>query len=223
MTFEDFEKIISKPRINRYINACDSDKNKTIQLYMANLRLSQQLFGIISLFEVATRNAIDFHYQNRFGKNWLQNQCNIDGFLQVKGCETSRRKVLDVIFKLGANYTHDRTLSDMNFGFWKYLFGSKEFLAAGNTLLMVFPNRPNGQNHTNIFKQLDKINNLRNRIAHHEPICFQNSLISTDETENTYQTILTLFHWLNIDVRFLLNEIDYVNIELAIIKNLKII
>ena len=35
--------------------------------------------------------------------------------------------------------------------------------------------------------------------------------------------ILTLFHWLNIDVRFLLNELDYVNIELAIIKNLKII
>ncbi len=222
MTFEDFEKIISKPRIYRYNNACDSDKNKTVQLYMANLRLSQQLFGIISLFEVALRNAIDSHYQNRFGKNWLQNQCNISGFLQVKGCETSRRKVLDVIFKLGSNYTHDKTLSDMNFGFWKYLFGSKEFSAAGNTLLVVFPNRPSGQNHTNIFKELDKINKLRNRIAHHEPICFQGYLISTKETEEAYHIILTFFHWLNIDAHFLLSEIDFVNVELSIIKNLKI-
>ena len=213
---------MSKPRIYRYKNACKWNENEVIHLYMANLRLSQQLFGIISLFEVILRNRIDSHYKNRFEKNWLQNQCNLGGFFQVKGCETSRRKVLDVIFKLGANYTHDKTLSDMNFGFWKYQFGSKEFAAAGSTLLVIFPNLPRGHNNTSIFKQLDNINKMRNRIAHHEPLCFQGSLISIEETERIYLSILTLFQWLDIDISFLLDKIDFVNIELEIIKKVKV-
>ena len=46
-----------------------------------------------------------------------------------------------------------------------------------------------------IFNELDKVNSLRNRIAHHEPICFRlhASEIDTSYIVNEYQKIQTLF------------------------------
>lgn len=92
MTYANFEKIISTPRLYRYLVAAGGDKTKAIILYKANVRLSQQMFGIISFFEIALRNAIDSHYNTHFGHDWLQTQSNVGGFLCAKGCDASRLK-----------------------------------------------------------------------------------------------------------------------------------
>jgi hypothetical protein len=69
-------------------------------------------------------------------------------------------------------------VADLGFGFWRYMFAQHQFNATGRILLRVFPAKPTSTpaiqyNHTFIFNQLAQINNLRSRIAHHEPICFQ--------------------------------------------------
>ena len=51
MRYTDFEKIMSKPRMNRYLIACNNDTRKAMTLYRANLYLTQQMFTIISCFE----------------------------------------------------------------------------------------------------------------------------------------------------------------------------
>jgi hypothetical protein len=56
MRFQDFEKVMSRHRINRYLMACEGRSKKAMTLYRLNLRLSQEMFTIISCFEVALRN-----------------------------------------------------------------------------------------------------------------------------------------------------------------------
>ena len=67
-------------------------------------------------------------------------------------------------------------------------------------------------NNQYIYNELDAVNRLRNRIAHHEPICFlQNQeTISTAYLQNCYRRILTLFSWMDIDTKSLLYGLDHV-------------
>ena len=67
-------------------------------------------------------------------------------------------------------------------------------------------------NHTYIFNELAKINDLRNRIAHHEPICFLsiNAIIDTNYTRQRYNLILQLFTWMNINSGELLYGLDHI-------------
>ena len=70
----------------------------------------------------------------------------------------------------------------------------------------IFPNKPKStQSHkldnTYVFGELDYINKLRNRIAHHEPICFSKNPVSIDTQyiHNRYNRIMELFRWMGID------------------------
>jgi len=77
MKFSEFEAIMSSQRINRYVQACEGHTKKAITLYRLNLRLSQEMFTIVSCFEVALRNAIDQHILSIQGSNWLQNSVHM--------------------------------------------------------------------------------------------------------------------------------------------------
>ena len=71
MNFEDFKNIISEQRMNRYLLSVNGDTRKAQTLYRKNLKLSQEIFTIISCFEVALRNRIDVHYTHLYGTEWL--------------------------------------------------------------------------------------------------------------------------------------------------------
>ena len=218
-----FQETFSQPRFDRYLSANGKDPTKAVQLYRANLRLSQKMYTILSLFEVALRNSIDKHYSKKFGPDWLLTQVQPGGFFWQKGCETSRNNLWNTIGKLGNPFSNDRTVAAMNFGFWRYLFNSKEFAAGGSTLLQIFPNRPKGKNHIGFFDDLSYINFVRNRIAHHEPICFQSSAVSVASSfyaKTMYSLILGFFFWLDVPAKVLLAEVDYVNEEIALIDGL---
>jgi hypothetical protein len=108
------------------------------------------------------------------------------------------------------------------------MFSPVQYRVTGRTLLSIFPNKarstPQVQyNHSYIFNELDKINTLRNRIAHHEPICFllQQPIIDTGFILNEYQKIQTLFSWMGIDSQSLLYGLDHVKRVCDKIDNLK--
>lgn len=76
MKYEICEKTLSKARLNKYSQACEQDKSKAIWLYQCNMKLSQRFYGVIGLFEVMLRNAINEHYKQQFGdEDWIVNQC----------------------------------------------------------------------------------------------------------------------------------------------------
>jgi len=173
----DFEGIMSAPRMSRYVTACGGNTRKAMTLYRKNLQLSQELFTVISCFEIALRNAIDRHCLAVIGPDWLRNGAFPGGIFDNHNTRTTKNNILDVYKDLGTRYTHSKLVAELGFGFWRYMFAPHQFKSTGSTLLRIFPAKPTSTpniqyNNVYVFNQLKQINDIRNRIAHHEPICF---------------------------------------------------
>ena len=217
MKYSDFEHIMSATRMNRYLIASDNNSKKAMTLYRKNLHLSQELFTVISCFEIALRNAIDKQYTSQYGEHWLRNSSLDGGMFDSQNCRHAKEVITKTVTKLANRYTHTKLLAEMDFGFWRYLFAQPQFYAGKQTLLRIFPSKPTSTpniqyNQSFVFNQLEKINGLRNRIAHHEPVCFIDNqpVISTTYARQHYNLILQLFQWMNIDKLSLLYGLDHI-------------
>lgn len=219
MKFLDFQHILSSERLNRYLLACGNDTRKTMTLYRLNLNLSQEVFTLLSCFEVALRNAIDRQLTAQFGPDWLRDSIQPGGIFDIQSCRDSAKIIRKALNRLDRHgeYTHHKLLVEMEFGVWKYMFANPQYRATGQTLLNIFPNKPRSSsevqyNQAFMFNELDGVNILRNRIAHHEPICFarRQPKIATAYILNAYQTLHKLFMWMGIDSQALLYGLDHV-------------
>ena len=138
MKFTDFERVLSQERMARYLNACNGDSKKAMTLYRYNLRLSQEMFTIISCFEVALRNAIDKNLIEHLGEDWLRDTIMPNGIFHAnpKCAETTKiiQKSYNKLNQTNA-YTHSQLITEMKFGVWRYMFSQIQFQATGQTLL----------------------------------------------------------------------------------------
>jgi hypothetical protein len=219
MNFSDFETIVSHERLNRYLIACNGDKKKALTLYRYNLQLSEALYSIVNSFEVALRNAIDKNLISNLGSDWLRNAVCEDGIFTIPVLHKTHKIISKAYLNLYHNskYTHSKLVAEMDFGIWKYMFSPVQYRQIGRNLLSIFPNKPRSSremqyNQSYIFNEIDKINSLRNRIAHHEPICFitGTNIYSTKYALNVYNKILCLLEWMDIDSAKYLYGIDHV-------------
>lgn len=221
MRFSDFEIVMSPKRMRRYLQACAGDKRKAQTLYRLNLRLSQEMFTVICCYEVALRNAIDRIMCAALGMDWLRDAIMPGGIFDSPQL-TSTNRILKKAYGELINmrkYSNSKMLSAMEFGVWKYMFSATQYRATGKRLLGAFPNKPKSSvliqyNNQYIFNELDAVNRLRNRIAHHEPVCFlqDSETISTAHLRDCYVRIMTLFSWMGIDAKSLLYGLDHVRV-----------
>jgi hypothetical protein len=219
MRYADFEDIVSKERMRSYLISCPNDTRKAMTLYRYNILLSQEIIIVIGCFEIALRNAIDREMKSRLGNDWLKDSVDPYGiFNHKKTQETFKaiRKEYDRLSSKGI-YSHSKLLSSLSFGIWKYMFGNPQYKATGQCLLAIFPYKPKSSsiiqyNQSFIYNQLDEINTLRNRVAHHEPNCLDKKKINIDTSHvrNKYNQISTLFQWMGIDSHKLLFGMDHV-------------
>lgn len=237
MDFNKFTNIFSQPRINRYYNAVNSNEKKAIKLYQYNIKLSQEMFSIISCFEIILRNAINEHFTTRFGGNWLLTFIEKDGIFdetiphnneetdeERNSIKYTRNRIKKAQKKLEKknSYTHFKHIAELEFGVWCNFFNQGQYIRTienkskkaknpPKKLLDIFPKRTttteNNYSPAYIFNELYKINAIRNRIAHHEPICFNNNEISTIDVRKNYKRILMFLEWMNIDGKKLLNKL----------------
>jgi hypothetical protein len=56
LNIENFEKLISKPRFERYLLACQNDPILAIELYRNNIQKSKEMYTLLSIFEIILRN-----------------------------------------------------------------------------------------------------------------------------------------------------------------------
>lgn len=176
MRYSEFASIMTTARMNRYLVACGGNTRKAMTLYRKNLQLTQELFTVISCFEVALRNAIDITIRPTLGNDWLRDAASTAGIFDTPKCRLTRDNIIDAIGKLHT-YSHFKLVAELGFGFWRFMFAQNQFNATGRILLKVFPSKPTSTpaiqyNNTYVFNQLAQLNNIRNRMAHHEPICF---------------------------------------------------
>lgn len=219
MNYKSFEDLMSPERLSKYVVACSNNTRKAMVLYRYNLKLSQEMFGVISCFEVVLRNRINRALIAHFGNDWLRDFILPGGQFyydpRVEGTKKIIKKSYDGLLA-GGNYSHSKLLSEMEFGVWKFMFNNVQYRLTSRCLLGVFPNKPCSSaqiqfNNTFVFNALNEINTMRNRIAHHEPICFGAPLsIDTLSALNCYSIILKLFSWMGVDYLSLLYGIDHV-------------
>jgi hypothetical protein len=217
--YNEFSKIISSARMSRYLTACGGNTRKAMTLYRKNLQLSQELFTVISCFEIALRNSTDLICLSAFGNDWLRNGVANGGIFDTPRCRYTKQSIIEAINNLTRNsfYSHNKLVAELGFGFWRYMFAQNQFNSTGRILLQIFPAKPistptQQYNNTYIFNKLADINTLRNRIAHHEPICFVplQSIKDTIYVRELYFLIIQLFQWMQIDESSLLYGLDHI-------------
>ena len=188
MDFKTSQKLYSKARMGKYLKACTGNQLRTMQLYRYNLRLCQRFYGILNIFEVILRNAVNEHYMAYYSdSDWIVNQTGTD---KILAHDKDEIKQIEADYKKRGIYNNDKMVSALTFGFWTYLFTKKNYRKGGKTLLKIFPNKAKGKNQADIYLDLTHIREFRNRIAHHEPICFDgNGNICTDFARKHYQLI----------------------------------
>ena len=152
----------------------------------------------MAIFEVALRNSIDSHYKAKFADlQWLSNSAKPAGIFSnnafTKGEFETKKRINDTIRSLSGSYSPDRLIASFSFGFWVELFNRLQYRAGGQGLHQIFIKRPVGTNQLIIYKNLVRLRNFRNRIAHHEPICFnKNDNIDLSYIFSQYKLLLEM-------------------------------
>ncbi len=209
MKYSEYEKAFSPARLNKYLVACGGNTSKALNLYRHNVKLCQKFYGILNIFEVVLRNAINAHYQSVFNDtDWMANQMEAGGMIENA---PHKNEVCRIVATLRQNgrYTNDRVVSSVSFGFWTYLFTRQPFRLGGQNLLRIFPNRTAGLGQRAVFNELQEIKNFRNRIAHHEAICFdENGNIDMTITQSKYALILKYIDFLGYQSGHLFYGVD---------------
>ena len=174
MKYLDFEKAFSPARLSKYLRACGGDSAMALTLYRHNIKLCQKIYGVLNIFEVVLRNAINEHYKAYYSdSDWIKNQLVSGGMLENHPQRLVVQKTITDLVNAG-KYTNDRIVSSVSFGFWTHLFSRRPFSIGGQSLLHIFPARAKGLGQRTIYNDLQAIKTFRNRIAHHEAICFDN-------------------------------------------------
>lgn len=207
MKYSEFISLLSLARINKYSRVAKGNKVTTLQLYHHNLQLSQRMFGVIGMFEVILRNAVHRHYSSQFNDvEWIVHQIQSESLLAHEANEITEIKAG---FERRGVYSADKMVAAFSFGFWTYLFTKRNYRIGGKTLLQIFPNRCKGLKQTDVYRDLTSIREFRNRIAHHEPICFDSSKeLSTQYVRHHYQLICQYIEYMGYNPKRVLKIVE---------------
>ena len=206
MKYEKYEIALSVPRIGKYRLACKGNKNKALIMYRYNIKLCQKFYGVLGVLEVVLRNAINEHYKMKLHDNdWLVTQSQT-GFL-VNYRDTIFKERDKLVNK--RNYTHDKLVASLTLGAWTLMFSKNCYKKSGKTLLQIFPNKTLGLNQRTIYSELDKIRIFRNRIAHHESLCFDSvGMLNVLCVKEIYSLIIKYIQFLGYNTNELLYGIE---------------
>jgi hypothetical protein len=207
--------LFSQIRLNRYLKACENDPSKAVALYKLNIQASQALYPLISILEVALRNAIDRELVKHFkDNNWLLDQrhqfaTHPDMVYKGHGGMTQPDHFFsDKLYKAEEklNYravpiTHGKLISELTFGFWVKFFDISSIKILRGVPLQAFLNKPHIKLAL-VHSHLNSLVTLRNRISHSEPICFDmagNLCLATIQKyeENTLEAL----GWIDTELR----------------------
>lgn len=171
-SIQRLSETLSKARFERYIRASNGNRLKAIELYRWNAQLSQSLHPKLHVWEIAFRNKMNSFLCWKFGPNWpfdakiaLRQLTEHDRGSVQKALKRQRKR------RVPSAVTTDAIVSDLSAGFWVALLNEDYGVPFSwrYNLVRVFPREPDLQPVTARLICNDLLD-LRNRVAHHEPI-----------------------------------------------------
>jgi Abi-like protein len=208
MTIIDFERTVSQERFEKYVRACSGDTDKAHELYNLNIRLAKEFYSVLGIFEIALRNAIHRHYTNIYGTpSWIQNEViaiwatNPHYIVSMnKTVQRLQEMFAELQRKKPNRYSAADVIATCTFGTWVHFFSPELFRLGQQTAHRIFPRRAKGTTQRQIHKDLLTILRFRNRVAHHESLCFFAKAIDTISARNILANVEQYTRWLDIDV-----------------------
>jgi hypothetical protein len=167
--------ILSAPRFATYLSAKAADKEAALNLYQWNLELSAAFFVPLQICEVSVRNSIASAIVKTYGANWPW-QRSFEISLRDPDTGYSPRRNLVGLRRLP---TSGKIVAELGFVFWEKMLTHGHDGAVWNAhFRSAFPNADPTKTIQTLRREgqdgLFKIRDLRNRIAHHEPIFRRN-------------------------------------------------
>jgi hypothetical protein len=232
MNVKTLEKIVSTPRLHNYLSSQGMQPKRAVSLYEQNIALSRSFYPLLSMLEVALRNALDRECIKHFSDpNWLVSQKT--GFMAdprltytplsgiTKTNDFLRRSVDEAELKIKKQkipISHGKIVAELTFGFWTELFEPTHYALLKGVPIHAFPNLPTNKKRKHLYTILGNVRRFRNRIYHNEPICFSKCVCDISEAVQIQRMIYEVLNWLSLDVPDWIKKIDDSDFELQITK-----
>lgn len=182
------ERWLSAPRLERYLAATAGDRARALELYDWNARISAAVLRDLAHFEVALRNAYDialtaatppgqthwtFAAEAVFPPVYRTKRASGQPS-QRTDINRKPRDILDAAVQAagGRSTPSGKVIANLTFGFWRYL-SSK---AHEKSLWVPYLHTAFGAktNRSDVDARVGRLHELRNRVAHHEPLLSTN-------------------------------------------------
>jgi Abi-like protein len=184
---DQIELALSQERFARYVEWAAGDRAQAITLYTLNSQISESFYIPLQALEIALRNRIHTVLSAASGDNWYENPLYQQGSVQPEQLENAKRDLLEKNKKL----TPGRLVAAQTFGYWTAFFGTIYEDQWRKELHKVTQLPEDAHLSRKQFAApLAPIRELRNRIAHHEPIITWN-------LPKHYNSVMRLTEWLS--------------------------
>ena len=162
---------LSTARLASYMSVTGADLSNALELYIWNSRVAAAFHALLGDVEVVIRNA--WHEQlTRLSTSlngsefWFDNQFGLLRENSLQHIEDAYKRLLRQQRRPAAN----QVVAELNFGFWRFLV-TKQYRTTLWPLAgkHAFPNIDPAEIQR-LSAAMGRLHDLRNRIAHHEPI-----------------------------------------------------
>lgn len=172
------ERWLSQPRHAVYLTASQGDPQLALELYEWNAEISAALLRDLAHVEVGLRNAYDRALSGRWPGPPHWTTAGIPAFAPLWRTRHGRRVDVNLRTRESLQRAVDsagghaappgKVVAELMFGFWRFLSSS----AHEKTLWVPALHRAftPGTNRRDIDARIGRLHNLRNRVAHHEPL-----------------------------------------------------
>jgi hypothetical protein len=184
----DLELALSLERFGRYLAWAGRDRERAIELYTLNTRISESLYTPLQSLEVALRNRIHVVMAEGLGDEAWFHQA---GVLLNDRQPDQLTKAVEDLKAVNKMPTPGRIVAALSFGFWTAMFGP-HYEGLWRTTLHRIAAKPDGKRlrRKDFSGPLTPIRTIRNRIAHHEPII-------TWDLPGIHKRMVELTRWLS--------------------------
>lgn len=199
---------LTHARLSKYLKATEGNTQKALELYVLNTKLSAAIMIDLHYLEIALRNKFDQQLVIVFGEDWFKNS-NFLSLLNGRG-RSILLKAQSEAERFWPKHLHlprGKIIAELSFGFWLQLIASKlEHKLWVPCLHKAFNSTAPKRS---VFNQkLEKLRQLRNRVAHHEPVFHMDITYS-------HRSVFEATHLLCPDTAFIMKQTSTVLEEVS--------
>ncbi|CAG2141480.1 Abi family protein [Cupriavidus plantarum] len=172
---------LTRHRLGKYLGAAKQDLSHAVRLYVANAKISAAIMTDLHYVEIALRNKFDAELAAQYGGDWFK----VTKFLALMDVQM-RAQLVQAQRSSTKHWPRDvaippgKIIAELPFGFWPRLLAPRLEHSLWTPCLHRAFKPQKAPKRARLKLQLEELRQLRNRVAHHEPIFHLNLPVAHD-------------------------------------------